>query len=165
MRHERFALFGSPDSADLAIRALSSAGDLVGQYSVVLHRDGIGGALTDPDLGDNELGVRAGVRFGAVLGALLSGTVLGFMEIYFRAFGLGPIVGAIAGAGIGILLGGALGALVGSAYGDPNLEELAAHMKKGGVLASVNVKGIRPLRKVERVFKNHHAQLKRRAIF
>ena len=165
MRYERFALFDSAVAADSALRDLSARSELQGCCSVVVHRDRIDGELTDPDLARDEWGTRAGTRFGAIVGALLAGALLAFMESNFRIFGAGPMSAAIAGACVGGLIGGLIGAVVGSAYGDPNLEELAVHLKKGRVLASVNVKGLTRLQEVEYLFRSHQAQVKRRAVF
>jgi hypothetical protein len=165
MRHELFAILENPNAATSALSEICTRPELGGRYSVVVHRDGIEQASTDPVLAHEERGTHEGFYFGALLGALGGVTALAILEAPFSLMGGGPAFPALIGAGAGAAVGAFVGALTGSAYGDTHFQRLAARLRDGQVLVSVNVDGLAREHEIEEILHRHGAQTTHRAAF
>jgi hypothetical protein len=165
MRHELFAILDTADAVDAALRDIRSRPLLKGKYSVVLHRDGITQAASDPILAHEERGTREGARFGAVLGAVGGAAGLALLEAPFEFVGAGPALAAVIGGVAGGTLGAFVGTIAGSSYGDTHLQRLASRLRKGQVLMSVNVAGRARTNEIEEILRRHGADTTRRVAF
>jgi uncharacterized membrane protein len=137
MEHTVFAVFGDLVAAERAVEELL-ASDLCKEHhvSVVVHRS------VDPERLDALVqydgqatetdGAPAAVRgalIGGVLGAVLAGP-LGLM-------GAGPVASALFGATMGAAHGALAGGLIGLGLPDTALKHLAAQLRKGDTLITV----------------------------
>src|ERR1700722_6529208 len=95
VRHELFAILENPTAATSALSEICTRPELEGRYSVVVHRDGIEQANTDPVLAHEERGTNEGFHFGALLGALGGVTALAMLELPFPLMGGGPAFPAL----------------------------------------------------------------------
>ena len=130
VRHELFAILDTAERVEAALRDIRSRPLLRGRYAVVLHRDGIAQAASDPILAHEERGTREGDRFGAVLGAVGGALGLALLEAPFEFVGAGPALAASVGAVAGGALGAFVGTLAGSAYGDTHFQRLASRLQE-----------------------------------
>lgn len=127
MEHASYGLFDDETHAQAAIDAIERSGIERRHCGVVLHK----GTLDEGRLGILETGAAQGVRDGAAMGGIL-GAITG--AILMGPLGLAAIGGA---AAVGVLYGAVAGALGGSAGPDRALEALAAELKTGKILVTV----------------------------
>lgn len=165
VRHELFAILDTAETAQGALRDIRSQPSLKGRYALVLHRDAIAQAASDPILDHEERGTREGARFGALLGAVggASGTAL--LKVPFELVGVGPALAAVVGAVAGGAVGAFIGTIVGSAYGDTHFQRLASQLQRGQVLMSLNIAGRVRAKEIEEILRRHGAETTRRIAF
>ena len=165
VRHELFAILDTAEALDGALRDIRARPLLAGKYAVVLHRDGIKQAASDPILSHEERGTREGLRFGAAAGAIAGASGLALLEAPFEFVGAGPWVAALIGAVVGSALGAFVGAVAGSAYGDTHFQRLASRIQAGQVLISINVAGRARTSEIEAILRHRGAVTTRRIAF
>lgn len=137
-------LFGAPEAAQTAIRALVAAGFTDQEIGVVM-RD-LGGCERPADE-TAEGGAADGAATGAATGGVVGG-LLGLLGSLLLP-GVGPIVAggvlgsALVGAGAGAATGGVIGGLVGMGVPPDDARHFDRGFREGGILLSVNAEGER----------------------
>lgn len=162
MRHTIYAAFDDPRQATAAVAMLERAGAKPDHdCSLIMHES----ALASNDLPYEETALREGLADGALLGAgagaLIGGIVLGPMGL----IGAGFLVPALFGAGVGSVYGALAGALGGAGSPDPELERLALHIERGGVVVTYRARDLAARESAEQVLRSHGGEVARKPIF
>lgn len=135
------ALFESRIAAERAIRALTDAGFSRDDISVIARNDAAGDF---PDVGPHPevSGGKTDAGTGAAVGGL-AGFIGGIVALAIPGIGpalaVGPLAAGIFGASAGAAAGGVYGALKDRGVSENDASNMAAAIKRGRVLVSIQV--------------------------
>jgi len=162
MRHVFYALFDSHSRADSAQAALRELGLDEGAVSVMVHEDAYEFSETE-GLTLSETDAREGLVEGTVVGGVVG--AIGMVALAGPAglVGAGPLLTALTAGGLAGGIYGGLGSFLYSlGIPDRSLESLAAHLKDGRVLLTVETMDRALEREVELLFEQFGAVEKRK---
>jgi hypothetical protein len=163
MKHVLFAEFPDPTTARTALGQLSEAGVRPSRCNVNLHNSD--NVEHNDERPMNETNARSGILLGliaaAFVGALMGWLVTGPLALFEVGIGTGIFTGIALGVAIGFV-GGALTGAMNPHRKLEKLERVAS--REGGVVATVEVEGVKDEESVRRVFEAHGARIESRTL-
>lgn len=149
MKHMIFALFGSLEQAEAALREVAQDADCQGCFRVRVRCRQILGANVDLGESAAPAGSRYGLVTGTIFGAALSALLAGPLGLAGGATLWAALIGGVGGGVLGFLYG----ALQGSTIPDPHLSQLALHCREGRVLVSVESTNAKAHRRIAAILR------------